>query len=132
MALAGTRALWAARGFGNSEYLTMWYGSTLAGSGHALFYGVRDSLSGGVQYRGIAGSGQTLVYAAVDWKEPTPLCPDYERNGGYCAPVAAPSPLRRVEGAGKIVPIPGSKVGDALAAHGSTVAASYGSRIKVR
>ena len=130
LALAGTRALWSARGFGNSEYLTMWFGSTLAGSGHALFYGYRDSLSGGVEYRGMAGSGRprTPPSTGRTHRQTVPTSPAQRRRRALSL---FPRRPRCVDGGGTIVPIPGSKVGDAVAAYGTTAAVSYGRRITV-
>lgn len=130
LALAGERALWSARWSGNSEYMTLWEGS-VSRAGRAFLYSAYDGIGGGAQYRGIAGSGTTLVYAVTNWTS-TDGCPNYESNGGWCPAVRSASPIRRLDERGAAHDVAGSTAGAKLAASGSLVASASGRRISVR
>jgi hypothetical protein len=129
LALAGTRALDVSISRGNSEYLSL----SILGIGkpaHSIFESkpYHDG-DGGQQYRGIAGNGSTLVYGVVNWTS-VDTCPDYERTQS-CPAVRNPSPIQRVDQSGNVRDVPGSEMGDLLAASGNLVATLRGERITV-
>jgi hypothetical protein len=130
LALAGSRVLWSSLAWGNSQYLTVWSGSRAQPAGRAILYSTYNGRDGGAQYRGMAGSAATLVYAVTDWKA-TDACRNYEQNGGSCSAIRQPSPIRRVDQEGGTHDVTSSDAGDAIAASGDFVATVRGAHIVV-
>ena len=68
LALAGRRALWSSVDVGNSQYMTLWSGSSQQRTGRAILASTWNGTVTGGQLRGIAGNADTLVYAVSNWK----------------------------------------------------------------
>jgi hypothetical protein len=129
LALAGTRALWSSVNQGNSQDLTLWSGGSTQLAGRAILASTYHNGGGGMQYRGIAGNGKTLVYALINWTR-TSDCPEYEQTQ-VCNDVRGPSPIRRVDQQGGVRNVSPSNVRDGIAASGEFVASIRGPQIVV-
>ena len=129
LALAGRRALWSSVDVGNSQYMTLWSGSSQQRTGRAILASTWNGTVTGGQLRGIAGNADTLVYAVSNWKAIAD-CPAAQL-GTPCNAVAQPSPIRRVDQQGAIHDVPRSDVGYGVAAWGELVATVREGRIVV-
>jgi hypothetical protein len=115
LVLAGTRALVSAQAAGNSEYVTLWYGTVSHPAGRVIFNGSYTDYDGGEKYRGMIGDGPTLVYAVEKWTNRT-------RNV---------SPLQRIDQHGVATDVPGVEAGLQVAASGAFLATRVGGHVVV-